>query len=141
MFVIDPAARSRSQVNAETVESALAREGIYCVHGQNDVEAGVGQMLLRMQHDRWRCSEECRYMRDQADEYAAEDRGDGKFVPVKTNDHVLDAARYVCMARPYDHVLESQAPENRLGWQPGVAPPSSWFRGGPASSPPLGSMS
>ena len=49
-YVIDPAARSRGQVTAETVMVALAKEGIYATPGQNDVEAGIGQLRTRMQH-------------------------------------------------------------------------------------------
>jgi phage terminase large subunit-like protein len=59
-FVIDPAARARSQVNAETVQTALAREGIGCIEGQNDVEAGVMQLRSRMAHGRWWISRDCR---------------------------------------------------------------------------------
>jgi phage terminase large subunit-like protein len=49
-YVIDPAARSRGQTNAETVLSALATERVYATPGQNDVEAGIGQLRIRMSH-------------------------------------------------------------------------------------------
>lgn len=139
LFVVDPSARARSQTNAETVQIALSREGIWCVPGQNDVEAGITQGLLRMQNGRWWVSKDCRLTRDQADEYAAEDRGDGEFKPIKSNDHILDSCRYIWMSRPVDYVLEEQAPEQRLGWVPGQAPKSAWLRK-PKGGHPMGSL-
>lgn len=122
-YVIDPAARSRAQVNAESVQSELARFGIFCVDGQNQVEAGISQVRTRLAHDRLFVSRDCVGLRDEADEYAAEDRPDGEFRPIKQNDHRLDALRYACMARPYDPVLEAQAPARTLGRSFGVASP------------------
>lgn len=140
-FVIDPAARQRSQVNAETVESALAREGIFCVHGQNDVEAGIIQLRIRGSHKRIVVSRECRLLRDEADEYAAEDREDGVFKPIKTDRmHLLDTLRYTAMHQPYEPVVEETAGEQRLGWEPGHALPARLLKL-PEASPPLGSMS
>jgi phage terminase large subunit-like protein len=141
-FVIDPAARARAAVNAETVEGALARLGIYCEHGQNNVEAGIQQIRSRIQHKRIWISEDCRGLRDEADEYAAEDRADGEFKPIKQNDHRLDALRYLAMYRPYDHVAELEAPARNLGWDPALnmAPPAEWLRREP-EAPPMGAMS
>lgn len=139
-FIIDPAARQRDKTNAETVESALARLGVFCVHGQNDVPAGVQQIRTRIQHKRIWVSETCLHLREEADEYAAEDRADGEFKPIKQNDHALDAARYVAMYRPFDYFEETQAPKQQLGWQPGKALSAREIRL-PAASPPLGSMS
>lgn len=142
-FVIDPAARSRGQTNAESVETALARLGIYTVHGQNSVEAGINQINSRGAHRRYLVSRDCRLHRDQADEYAAEDRDDGQFRVIKTNDHVLDAARYAVMHRPWDLVAETQEASRQLGgWKPNVAPPASRL-GGVASGggPPMGPLS
>jgi hypothetical protein len=59
-FVVDPAARSRGQTNAETVLVALSREGIYANPGQNDVQAGIGQGRIRMAHGRMKVSPDCR---------------------------------------------------------------------------------
>lgn len=143
-FVVDPAARQRGQTNAETVMSALAQEGIYCSPGQNDVEAGIGQVRTRMQHDRYWVAPNCRYLRDEADDYAAEEPAEGKddshMVPIKGNDHVLDADRYVCMHRFWDPVMEAGAVDRNLGWEPGKAPPLSQLTG-PREAVPMGDMS
>ena len=140
-FVIDPAARQRNKENAETVQTELIRLGIYTVNGQNNVEAGIQQLRGRIHHKRLEISEACRLLRDEADEYAAEDRGDDVFKPIKTDRmHLLDALRYVAMYQPFDPVAELNAPKQALGWKPGRALPASELRL-PATSAPLGSMS
>jgi hypothetical protein len=140
-FVVDPSARSRGQVNAETVMAALAREGIYCNAGQNDREAGIGQGRIRMAHGRLKVSPECRGLIDEADDYVGEEPGEGKddshVVPVKGNDHRLDAARYAWMERFWDPVMEQDAPNRTLGWTPGVAPDLTRF---PSAQPEVGAM-
>ncbi len=142
-FVIDPASRQRAQVNAETVESALMRLGVYTTFGQNDVEAGIQQLRDRMasKTPRFWCSEDARFARDQADEYAAEDREDGQFKVIKRNDHVLDAIRYAAMHRPWFPMEEQNAPAMRLGWTPDTAPPERLLAGPSVTGPPMGSLS
>jgi hypothetical protein len=81
-------------------------------------------------------SPECRGLRDEADEYAAEDRPDGEFKPIKQNDHRLDALRYLAMYRPFDHMLEIDAPSRTLGWVDGVEP--EWTPPEPSSDAPMG---
>lgn len=99
LYVIDPAARQRAQVNSDTVQSELMRQGIPTINGQNDVEAGCLQLRQRMDQDMIVVNSACRGLRDEADDYALEDREDGVFKPMKGNDHRLDALRYVAMAR------------------------------------------
>lgn len=143
-YVVDPAARSRGQTNAETVLTALSKEGIHAAPGQNDVEAGIGQLRTRMAHKRFLVSPECRGLRDEADEYAAQEPTEGKddshLTPVKSNDHRLDALRYAVMQRFWDPVMEQQAPDRQLGWEPGQALPANLLRV-PASSTPMGALS
>jgi phage terminase large subunit-like protein len=140
LFVIDPAARSRSQVSAISVQSALAILGIGCADGQNNVEAGIQQVRGRLQHDRLRISKACVKLRDEADEYAAEDRPDGEFKPIKQNDHILDSLRYLAMTRPWFPQMEALAPERNLGFQANVALPARHLRT-PTTTGPMGSMS
>jgi phage terminase large subunit-like protein len=128
-YVIDPAARSRTQVNAESVQSALMQLGLFPSSGQNNVEAGIQQVRVRLKHERMWISPRCAGLRDEADEYAAEDREDKDqaFKVVKQNDHRLDSLRYAVMERVWDPVLEQVAPKNPLGLPErppvGVAPP------------------
>jgi hypothetical protein len=139
-YVIDPAARQRDKTNAVTVQTALASLGIFTENGQNDVEAGIQQVRGRLQHQRLWISPECRGLQDEADDYAFEEREDGKAVPIKGNDHRLDALRYGCMARPFWPEVEASAPDRNLGWTPGEALKAAQLQ--PAvSTPPMGSMS
>jgi type IV secretory pathway VirJ component len=63
-------------------------------------------------------------------------------VPIKGNDHVLDADRYSAMERFWDPIMEDSAPNNPLGWKPNTAPAVSSLRGnGFGAAAPLGSMS
>jgi hypothetical protein len=144
-YVCDPAARQRGQTNAETVMSLLTQEEIYANAGQNDRDMGFNQMRQRMEHGRFWVSPDCRIIRDEADDYAAEEPSEGKddshIVPVKGHDHVLDACRYSVCERLWDPVVELEAPERNLGWQPNEAPASKYLRGAPVQSAPLGSLS
>jgi phage terminase large subunit-like protein len=148
-FVADPASRQRGQTNAETVMSALAQHGVYCNAGQNDVQAGIGQLRIRMAHRRFWVSPErspgLLGLRDEADEYAAkepeEGRDDSHMEVVKSNDHRLDALRYAVMERFWDPVMEDEAPDRALGWRPGEDVPADPFGAGRArEAPPLGLM-
>ena len=123
LFVIDPAARQRAQVNSDTVQSELLRQGIPTMAGQNDVEAGCMQVRQRLEHGMLFINPACKGLRDEADDYALEDREDGVFKPMKMNDHRLDALRYTAMARTWG-VLPDAASERKLGWNPDVYDPA-----------------
>jgi phage terminase large subunit-like protein len=106
LYVIDPAAAQRSQATGENVDGELMRRGVFASRANNNVEAGCQQVRVRLQFDRLRINPECRGLRAEADDYAAEDREDGVFKPLKGNDHRLDALRYACMARSWDPQAE-----------------------------------
>lgn len=130
-YVCDPTARSRGQATSTTVMSLLENEGIYSNAGQNDHDAGFSQMRARMQHKRFHVSPECRGLRDEADDYAAKEPDEGKddshLEPVRGNDHRLDACRYAVMERPWDPLVEADAPTRKLGWKPGEATPAKYL--------------
>jgi hypothetical protein len=142
-FVADPASRQRGQTNAETVMSALANERIYCNPGQNDVQAGIGQLRARMAHGRFWVSPErtpgLLGLRDEADEYAAKEPAEGQddshMEVVKSHDHRLDALRYAVMERFWDPVAEGEAPLQNLGFDPERAADLSTFRTVPEDHP------
>ena len=75
--------------------------GIHCVPGNNAVEAGISEVRRRLNKGSLRVSRVLTTLQDEAVEYAAEDREDGVFRPVKRNDHLLDALRYALMYRPW----------------------------------------
>ncbi len=144
-YVVDPAARQRGQVNGVTVQSELLRLGYAAQSGQNDVEAGCLQALGRMQHKRLFISPACVGLRDAADEYASEERDDGKFVPIKNGrEHPCDGMRYGLMARFWDAFVEDEAPARRLGaaYDPNARVPA--WNGVPDfvdEAPPMGAFS
>jgi hypothetical protein len=80
-------------------------------------------------------------LRDEADEYAMEDREDGQFKEKRNdNSHRLDALRYICMYRTWTHHDEHD--EAPLGWTPGEMPALSALQGRQRQdTPPLGFMS
>ncbi|MBA2708488.1 MAG: hypothetical protein H0U59_11860, partial [Gemmatimonadaceae bacterium] len=69
LYVIDPSARNRSLVNAESVEAEFQRLGIYPISGQNQVEPGVQQIRRRIANKMFYVSKDCRGLRDEAEEY------------------------------------------------------------------------
>ena len=124
-YVIDPSARARTAVNAQTVEGELADYGIYASWGQNDVEEGVLQGRRRMRSGMLRVvGGACRDLVEECEDYRIdEDTADGRFRVVKENDHCADAMRYLLMERPF--LPEPVVPEDR--WDPEVAqPPHVW---------------
>lgn len=122
-YIIDPAARQRAQVNADTIQTELMRQGIVTIPGQNDVEAGISQVRQRLAADMLRINPACRGLRDEADDYALEPRDDGVIKPIKGNDHRMDALRYGIMARAWYPVQEMEQPRQRLGWTYGEYDP------------------
>lgn len=129
-FVIDPAARARSQVNAESVMDELAREGIYANAGQNDVNAGVTQLRRRIRTG-WAEIADCERTLDlteELEEYRQEvdpDKDDGQFKILKQHDHVCDAWRYGHMERPWlpDAVTGGAARPDKPAWWEVAGPP------------------
>lgn len=143
-YVCDPAARSRGQVNAETVMQALAKHDIHANAGQNSHEAGFDQMRTRMRLKRFRVDPACFGIRDEADDYAAKEVGDDEdnshMDPVSNRFHRLDALRYAVMERFWDPVMEEQAPLRTLGFDPSHALPAEYLKGPQEAAHPMGSM-
>jgi hypothetical protein len=144
IYIIDPSARNRSLINRESVEAELARQGIFSIPGQNQVEAGVQQVRRRLSEKGLYFSESCRGLVAESDEYRMEDRPDGEFKVVKENDHRLDALRYALMQRPwYEDPVEKLAEQR---WVPGanIAPSMEWLDSQDViehSAPPMGNLS
>ncbi len=115
-FVIDPkSAQVRSMVDKQTVQTALASQGIFCSPAEQAVEAGVFQVNGRLKRNRlWVCRN-CTKLRAEADEYVAKPRDDGVFEVLKQHDHLCDSLRYACMTHPYYPDYEAAAPSRDLG--------------------------
>lgn len=105
-YVIDPAARNRSSQTGRSDQSEFADHGIVTIPGQNSVTAGINRVKERFQNDRLFISSECENFLKEIRTYRWKKpprRGEdaGKAVPVKANDHLMDAMRLAVMSRPY----------------------------------------
>jgi len=127
LFVIDPAARQRSQATGDTVQSELSRLGLHTISGTRDREAGQQQIRDRIKHGRLKVFSTCVGLRDDADDFAYPLVEDGKpEKPGPADDspfHRLATLRYQVMERPFYPSDEAAAIERNLGWQPGKALP------------------
>lgn len=129
LYVVDPAARQRSLVNAESVASELNRQGIFPMWGQNDPETGVQQIRRRILEKGFVVANNLKGLIYEADEYRLKDSPDGEFRVVKENDHRMDALRYAMMTRPwYPNRNDTGPPEE---FKLGHAPSWRWFEQNP----------
>lgn len=139
-YVIDPTARARSSVNAEQIESAFAREGIFTIHGQNARGPGIMEVKRRLQHGMLTVSSDLRNLIWEFGRYRKDPNSQDEFAAIKEDDHLMDALRYICMSRPW--VFSGDTPPDEFVWEPGIAPPmDQLMRGKRGPNPPLGAMS
>jgi phage terminase large subunit len=79
--------------------------GIVTILGQNSVTAGINRVKERLQANRLLVTANCQTLIDQFRKYRwatpTRTEDDSKEKPVKTDDHLLDALRYVVASRPY----------------------------------------
>jgi hypothetical protein len=133
LYVIDPSFRNRSLSNAESVEGAFMREGIFPVPGQNDRIAGVLQMRARVEAKSLMVSQHCKHWLKEADRWVVSDdevsaegkpsraKGAGGSFATMGPDHLMDPTRYVCMERLYFQRPKPKEPAWG-GLQSGTAP-------------------
>ena len=104
--VIDPAARNRNSQTGRSDQSEFADHGIVTIPGQNSVTAGINRVKERLQNDRFHVTEDCTNFLKEIRTYRwrkppRHGEDEGKPVPVKANDHLMDATRLAIMSRPY----------------------------------------
>jgi phage terminase large subunit-like protein len=105
-YVIDPAGRNKIHQTGRSDQDEYRRHGIYAVPGQNAHRAGFNTVKERLEADppKLLVTANCEVLIDQFRRYAWKkpSRGDqdAKEEPIKRDDHLLDALRYVCMSRP-----------------------------------------
>lgn len=110
-YVIDPAGRNRELGTGENVISAYARAGIDCMPGQHDVQAGVFEVMRRLEADppAFLVTENCTTWLWERERYRIDPKEDGSFAVLKRDDHLLDASRYLAMARTWWQAQEPAA--------------------------------
>lgn len=91
---IDPSSRGRSQSDGEQLIYLYSQQGLDLMLAENGVEAGIFFVYERMSTGRFKVFRTCN---DFIQEYKLY-RRDEKGRIVKTNDHVMDAARYCAMS-------------------------------------------
>jgi phage terminase large subunit-like protein len=121
-YIIDPSARNRTLTNAEQVTSEFARYGIYCVPGQNAVEPGIFQTKRRLQAEpaALYVSRACEWFRWEIQRYRYDPKNTS--VPLKEHDHLMDASRYLLMARAWGAPPKPANNMTRSRFQYGIAP-------------------
>lgn len=122
MYIIDPSARNRSLTTAEAVESVYARNGIYAVHGQSDLEAGCFTVKRRLQNRSILVSRNLHQFIWEIERYRIDTRSktNEKFAVIQKDNHLLDAWRYLVMSRSfYEKPVKTRA---KRRWQYGSAP-------------------
>lgn len=113
-YVIDPAARNVSHQTGRSDQMEFTDHGIVTIAGQNSVTAGINRVKERLENDRLLITANCVELISEIRRYrwktATRGEADPKEQPVKTDDHLLDALRYVVMSRPYPAVVDPDKP-------------------------------
>lgn len=112
-YVIDPSARNIVHQTGRSDQMEFTDHGVVTILGQNSVTAGINRVKERLQAKRFLVTANCQQTIDQFRKYrwATPNRteDDSKEKPVKTDDHLLDALRYVVASRPYaNHEAEDE---------------------------------
>jgi phage terminase large subunit-like protein len=104
-YVIDPSARNIVHQTGRSDQMEFTDNGIVTILGQNSVTAGINRVKERLEANRLLLTANCQQTIDQFRKYRwatpTRTEDDPKEKPVKTDDHLLDALRYVVASRPY----------------------------------------
>jgi phage terminase large subunit-like protein len=119
LYIIDPSARNRSAINADAIEAAYMREGIYPQYGQNDRGAGIMEIKRRLQacdgqgepHPTLVISPKCQNLIWEIGRYRRDTNSDDEWKAIKVDDHLVDSLRYAILHRTwYVSPLPAQKP-------------------------------
>ncbi len=91
--VIDTAARGRSQADGRSLWHLYEDEGLILHNANKAVEAGIMEMLDRLSGGRLKVFSTLQHFMAEIRIYRRDEKGR----VVKQNDHLLDAARYLCL--------------------------------------------
>jgi phage terminase large subunit-like protein len=107
-WVIDPAARNKNNQTGRSDQMEFADHGIFTSPGQNAVRPGINRVKERLRASKFRVTADCPETISEFRKYrwAAQRKseGDAAEKPVKRDDHLLDALRYLVMSRPLQPV-------------------------------------
>lgn len=103
--VIDPASRNKNAQTGRSDQAEFADHGVFTVPGQHAVEAGINRVKERIDARRLTVTANCPVLLSEFKRYrwvkhTGRTEHEARAEPVKKDDHLLDALRYVCMQRP-----------------------------------------
>lgn len=114
-YVIDPAARNVNHQTGRSDQMEYTNNGIVTILGQNSVTAGIDRVKERLQSRRLLITANCAELIAEFRKYRwstpTRTEDDPKERPVKKDDHLLDALRYIVMSSPY---AEPKTDEDRF---------------------------
>jgi len=117
-YIIDPAARNVEQITGRSVQREYTDHGIFTVLGQNDVSAGINRISERLENGNLVIQANCRELIDEMRKYRwatpGRSENDPKEKPIKQDDHLVDALRYIVAHRPYGPDVVDDEPESQL---------------------------
>jgi len=104
----DPSIQNRDPITGTSIQMEYADAGVYISLANNDIAAGVARVQSRLKNRlvfiTKRCENTLREINNYRwDRYASskiEVRRNKKEVPLKKNDHAMDAKRYLVVSRP-----------------------------------------
>ncbi len=105
-YVIDPASRNKNHQTGKSDQQEFIDHGIVPIPGHNSVTAGIQRIKARLEADppRLVVAANCGDLRREFERYRWQKpkrvEGDPPDKPVKASDHLIDATRYIAMARP-----------------------------------------
>lgn len=103
----DPAIKAKDPIKGSSIQSEYGKYGIYIALGNNDVQSGIALVQRMFREQQLIITSRCGNLLNELSQYRwdrhltkARDRKNNKEVPVKKNDHAMDALRYGIMSRP-----------------------------------------
>lgn len=104
-YVIDPAARNKDHQTGRSTQMEYADNGIVTIPGQHAVTAGINRVRERWQRETLFVQAHCTELIDELQKYRwkAPPRSEEatREAPIKLEDDLVDALRYLVMSRPY----------------------------------------
>lgn len=118
-YVIDPAARNKNNQTGRSDQSEFADNGIVTIPGQNAVSPGINRVKERLQAGKLLVTANCPELRGEFRRYrwtrdSTRSEDEARDKPVKKDDHLLDALRYVVAQRPLTPDRERSLPTDTL---------------------------
>ena len=111
-YVIDPAARNVMHQTGRSDQMEYTSNGIITILGQNAVTPGINKVKERLQNRKLFVTANCQETISEFRKYrwatATRTEDDAKERPVKRDDHLLDALRYVVMSMPTAPELQEE---------------------------------